>query len=138
MKNSKKEEVALPKRTGHKYTRFVVCEKMQDPYYATGIIVMTQLNIKKFAIKDKKDIKELFLWFNENIPHPPFKKMLESKKWTPDAVAWFKSNQKTSIKKMQELTKILEKYYYKIQIMTSNNPGKIVYEDEYQVVAETN
>jgi hypothetical protein len=69
-------------------------------------------------------------WFIDNLPEPPF-----YKDGNPDkAVTWFKRD--TTEKMMEELKplmELLDKNKVEYDIVLTNFPGKIIYEDEYQV-----
>lgn len=91
--------------------------------------------------KDVKSINAFFKWFNENIPCPPFK--ANKNKWTEDAASWWKETKltKEAVSRCRQLAKIVNKEhvgaYHGMRIIYTRNPGKIIYEDKYQVVAET-
>lgn len=69
-------------------------------------------------------------WFKEYLPEPPF---YES--GNPDkAVTWFKRDStEHMLKELQPLIDLLEKYQVEHDVVLSNYPGTIIYEDEYQV-----
>ena len=52
-----------------------------------------------------------------------------------DAVCWFKSTAHECIAKLRDAVSILEQYDIAIQMLTTDKPGYIVYEDEFQVAA---
>ena len=35
-------------------------------------------------------LEDIFDWFNEHLPCPPFRAKLRSGEWTPNAVSWFR------------------------------------------------
>jgi len=51
-------------------------------------------------------------------------------------VCWFKSAATEHIAKVREISCILEQNGVYVQVIKAQRPGYIVYEDEYQVVAE--
>ena len=52
----------------------------------------------------------------------------------PDAVSWFKDTAEPSIKKMWEIVALLKEHGIAVRLLRSKNPGKIVYEDDFQIV----
>jgi hypothetical protein len=57
--------------------------------------------------------------------------------WTEDAVSWFRDDARSSINKLRRLIAILRKHGSTVRTLRAEDPGRIVYADEYQVVAET-
>jgi len=79
--------------------------------------------------------KELYreidqVWFEENLPNPPF--YSDDKPGKP--ITWFKTDTAGfMLEKLQPLIDNLEKYSKPYDIVYTNFPGRIVYEDEWQV-----
>ena len=121
------------------YVRFVVGRRHENPWTLTGVIVTAKDLMKagKLTAEECEIVQRTFDWFNENVPCPPFQKCLKSKKWSEDAVAWFRSTARTPINKLNKLIKVLRNHGLMVRTMKSDRPGKIVYSDDFQVVAET-
>ena len=70
------------------------------------------------------------VWFEKNLPNPPFYD--DDKPGKP--ITWFKTETAGfMVKKLQPLIDMLEKYAKPYDIVYTNFPGRIVYEDEWQV-----
>jgi ribosomal protein S18 acetylase RimI-like enzyme len=70
------------------------------------------------------------IWFQENLPNPPFYN--DDKPGKP--ITWFKTaTTRFMVEKLQPLMGMLEKYSKPYDIVYTNFPGRIVYEDEWQV-----
>ena len=83
------------------------------------------------------DIRAITSWFKENLPIPTkFSKKKNSGHKNTNGLSWFKPEENLAVKKMWELKSILEDHGYYIDVVKVKNPGKIVYEDKLQVVAE--
>ena len=121
------------------YLRFVAGTDAEDAAWLTGII--TKARILKDAgelFRHECDMLDnLFDWFNANLPCPPFSRNLKSGAWSRDAVAWFKSGAGDCLSRIRDLVAILEEHGTPVRVITARNPGKIVYSDRFQVVAET-
>jgi hypothetical protein len=76
---------------------------------------------------------ELFLrvdgWFDEQLPHPPFYADGNSIR----AITWFKPTATELIAALSPLRALLEKYEVVYDIVESEDPGIIVYEDAFQI-----
>ena len=84
---------------------------------------------------DIKKLKELTIWFNQNLSKPTRFSKGTSKFNANVSLSWFKDSATEHIRLIQELIKIAEKYDIMIERFASKNPGYIVFEDEYQVSA---
>jgi len=81
--------------------------------------------------KEKAIFHEIdHVWFEKNLPNPPFYD--DDKPGKP--ITWFKTaTTGFMIEKLYPLMDMLEKYAKPYDIVYSNFPGRIVYEDEWQV-----
>ena len=52
------------------------------------------------------------------------------------AISWLRDSATCHIRKMRELAALLESYELQVEMLTTSRPGFVVYEDDYQVVAE--
>ena len=77
-------------------------------------------------------------WFNENLEKPtrftaakrPFYRKQAR------AISWFKDSAREHISRVRELVAILEHHGVSVRMLKTDRVGYIVYEDEYQIVAE--
>ena len=79
--------------------------------------------------------RELFKKLNEELPCPPFKQS----NWSSDCVSWFKDTPLAQdwISVFRDIVAILEDSDVEVGTLITDEPGRIVYEDDYQVVAES-
>jgi hypothetical protein len=75
---------------------------------------------------------DLSFRFNENLPTPRFK----TSKWPRNAPSWFKDDAAEPIKKMWEIAALLKQQGVPVRMLRSAHPGKILYEDAFQIVVE--
>ena len=87
---------------------------------------------------DKEQLKNIYSWFKENLDAPPWFKNPEGRSHEYSSISWFKDTAKEHILKIHEMSLILEKYDIFIERVTSKSPGRIVFEDKYQVSAVPN
>jgi GNAT superfamily N-acetyltransferase len=70
------------------------------------------------------------VWFQENLPNPPFYD--DDKPGKP--ITWFKTaTSGFMLEKIRPLIDVMEKYAKPYDILYTNFPGRIVYEDEWQI-----
>ena len=77
-------------------------------------------------------VQGLFDWFNEHMPCPPF----GQGRFAVSATCWFKDTARDYIANTRELVGILDEMGIPTHMYRSANPGKILYEDDIQVVVE--
>ena len=116
------------------FIRFVVGGDDEHHRLLTGLITEARLlrDRGELAQHEAEQLEATYVWFNANLPCPPF----ASLNWSRDAVTWFKDSAKESIKRMRDLAALLELHGQPVRMLRSSNPGKVLYEDRYQVVVE--
>lgn len=114
--------------------RFVVGADGEDHRLLTGVITEARLlrDAEMLFAYEEEWLQEIYDWFNANLPTPPF----SAEKFPADAVAWFKTESEEFIGRMWDLVAILENHDVAVRLLRSSNPGKVVYEDAYQVLVE--
>ncbi|MES2660810.1 MAG: hypothetical protein V4689_19450 [Verrucomicrobiota bacterium] len=116
-----------------KYFRF--CADYPSPYtnqpYGIFIAVWHLVRDKKVSEEDESTYWRTRKWFEENLPIPPY-----YEQGNPDkAITWFKETAMESplVKELRIYKDIAGKYGTNIALISSEAPGRIIYEDDYQV-----
>lgn len=117
------------------YVRFVVGTNQDAARNQTGVIVELRLlkesgELPPYQIEQ---IDEIFAWINEHLPVPPF----SEKNWSREAIAWFKDSAQEMISVFRDIVAILEEWGRPVRMLKTTRPGMILYEDEFQVVAQS-
>ena len=114
------------------FIRFVVGGDDEHHRLLTGLITEARLlrDRGELASYEEEWLEETYEWFNQNLPCPPF----STQRWSSDVASWFKDSAKESIQKMRELSVLLETHGLQVRMLRSENPGLVLYEDQYQVV----
>jgi hypothetical protein len=114
------------------FIRFVVGGDAEHHRSLTGIIAEARLLRDKGALNQDQmsRLEEAYAWFNATLPVPPF----SSGNWPRDAVTWFRDDAGEAIKKMWEIASLLKEHGVPVRMLRSANPGKILYQDSYQIV----
>ena len=121
------------------FVRFVVGSDAENAAWLTGVITEARLLRdagERFDYESER-LEAIYDWFKEHLPCPPFQSKLRSGEWTRDAVAWFRAEAREPIRRIWDLVAILREHGVPVRMITTEKPGKIVYDDDYQVVAET-
>lgn len=117
-----------------KYVRIQGKALARNTMYAKGVFSLINQMAEK-GIMEEEDVglfHEVDDWFVENLPWPPQCQRQES------VVCWFKTDSSDEMMKMiRPILWLLERYNQTYYLVYTNDPGEIVYEDEYQVVVKT-
>jgi hypothetical protein len=116
------------------FIRFVVGNDAEHHRSLTGIITEARMLRDKGALNQDQVswLEEVYAWFNATLPVPPF----SFSAWPRDAVTWFRDDAGEAIKKMWEIASLLKEHGVPVRMLRSANPGKILYQDPYQIVVE--
>lgn len=119
------------------YIRFIT--QFTDEYgeIHTGIFSALRF-VRELSFTQDEDVqklKNLREWFNLNLDAPNKFSNANNKNPASISLSWFKDSAKDHIKKIYEINGLLLKYGVVVEVVTSKNPGYIVYEDDYQVSA---
>jgi hypothetical protein len=116
------------------FLRFVVGGDDEHHRLLSGLVTEARLLRDRgvLASHEAERLEAVYEWFNANLPCPPF----SSAGWSRDAVSWFKDSANESIARMREIAVLLESHGLLVRTLRSKNPGKVLYEDEHQVVVE--
>jgi hypothetical protein len=116
------------------FIRFVVGGDTEDHRQLTGIVTEARMlrDDGLLSTAEEAHLNAVFAWLNCNLPCPPF----SSAGWSRDAVAWFKDSSTESIRQCRKLMALLQQHDRPVRMLKSERPGKILYEDDFQVVVE--
>ena len=121
------------------FVRFVSGSEAENPYWLTGVFTIARelRDEGKLYRYESEWLEEIYDWFNANLPCPPFQEKRRTGEWTKDAVSWFRDDAKETMKRIWDLVALLRQHEVPIRMVTIDDPGEIVYSDDFQVVAET-
>lgn len=116
------------------YLRFVIPRKDEDSRARQGILVAAH------KLRDEGDLEPYehevlrgaLAWFNEHLRIPPVLDEPESAR----AISWFKSDADAPIERMWQLSNVLRARGVAVELLKTEEPGTIVYEDKWQIVAK--
>jgi len=117
------------------YLRFVFGTNRGAPREQLGIIASLAYlkDADQLSEGDRARAEELLLWFESQLPCPPF----SGRKYPQEAVSWFKASAVTMIAKAREVAVLLEEYDHPVRMLRTQQPGMILYEDDFQVIAKS-
>ena len=116
------------------FIRFVVGSESDSPRTQSGLFTEIESLRSNGHLEpyQMKMVKDIFEYFNKNLPVPTY----SNKKWSIDAISWFKDSAINFIDRIRDLAFILEENGYRVRMLKIDRPGMVLYEDEYQVVSQ--
>jgi hypothetical protein len=94
---------------------------------------------KHLTAYDFDRLDYLLAWFAKHLAKPERFSASSSKGASRRAtrgISYFKSTANKHIAKMRELSAVVREYGYEVTQVETTRPGRIVYEDDHQIVAE--
>lgn len=117
------------------FIRFITEFKNEENEIETGMFQAAGFLCRSEVIYDydKKLLTDLRNWFGDNLEKPTRFTKSKSKNAANVSLSWFKSTAIEHLSRMYEMKQLLEKYDLIVNVVKRDNPGYIVYEDDYQV-----
>lgn len=89
------------------------------------------------TVYEEELLKSLLKWFSGHLPIPnKFSKNKNSSHKNNITTAWFKDSAQEVMKKIWELKQILESNEINVEIVRSEKPGYVIYEDDFQIIVD--
>lgn len=74
-------------------------------------------------------------WFSVNLPVPDRFALSRRPHRKEQAISWFRDTSDEAIARIRDYAAVLEEYGVAVEMILTDRPGFVVYEDEWQVVA---
>jgi hypothetical protein len=119
------------------FIRFVIPSLDVNSHRLTGVFqaAFTLQEQKVFSRAEDEWLKGLIRWFDKRLPTPARLSRSRRANACANAISWFKVSAREHIEKIWDLVALAEQRGVEIQMIRSDRPGYVVYEDEYQVAA---
>jgi hypothetical protein len=122
------------------YLRFITAEIDEDSQQPLGVfhVAYRLRDSGELEEWEQQQVEELLIWFREHLPIPD--RFTSAKppyyRKRSNAISWLKDTALQHLSQLRRLVALLERHSINTQILVTNRPGYVVYEDEYQVTAE--
>jgi len=116
------------------YVRFVIGRRDEDSHVEQGIFqaAVLALEWQNITGSDADQLSELRAWFSENLEKPTS----FGRDKLRLGICWFKTGATEHISRIWEMVNILERNGIYVKKIRTDKPGYVIYEDEWQLVAE--
>jgi hypothetical protein len=127
--------MALPEKT---YIRFVCFQSIGRQRSRLGLFkaISEAVESEHAAGWAIAEARELSGWFNDNLAIPKAFSTGGHKGFGQPGLSWFKPVATEHIRRMHRLKLALEECGIHVEVLTTRDPGLIVWQDQFQIVAE--
>lgn len=130
--------------SGHTYVRFVCFQTVERQRNRLGVFQAMHLAEEAEDAPDwaLRELKALDIWFTRELATPRHfvsggdRYRNRSQTDGQTGLSWFKPTATEHIARMHRLKAALEACGVHVEVLTTRDPGKVVWEDAHQVVAE--
>jgi hypothetical protein len=122
------------------YLRFVVAETHEDSARELGVFQAVRYlrDEEKLDTHEEERLHSIVEWFAKHLQKPT--RFTASKppyyRKKKKAISWFKDTAHEHLGHIRELVFILEHHGVSVRMLKADRVGYVVYEDEFQIVAE--
>ncbi|MBL1218172.1 MAG: hypothetical protein D8M59_11835 [Planctomycetes bacterium] len=119
------------------YVRFVILKRDEDSGKKQGLFqAMADLyDDGALTASEERWYVEVREWYNEHLPAPDRFSRPTGTRAPQKAISWYKDDAAECISRMREFVAILDVHGIHVEMLTTDQPGYVMYEDEYQVCA---
>lgn len=119
------------------FIRFVVGNRDPRSGRRQGVLRAGSLllNTPDITTLDAEKLQRAFDWFNSNLRHPTRFSVSARPNRKAQALSWFKPTAFDYIARMRDYTEVLNEIGVLTDMLKTQRPGYIIYEDDHQVVA---
>ena len=122
-----------------RYIRFVIPERDLTSTFRQGVFhaALALRDEGKLAAYEDSHLSSVIEWFDDNLRSPSrFSRKRNAYHRGQRGLSWFKDSASEHLKRIGSIVAILEAHGIQVSRVVSDRPGYVVYEDEFQVVAE--
>jgi hypothetical protein len=122
------------------YLRFVIADIDEDSGCELGVFhaIRNLQDKEELSTHEEEQHDSIIQWFNEHLEKPTRFTASKPKFYRKQskAISWFKDTAHEHLARVRELIVILEHHGISVRMLKANRVGYIVYEDEFQIVAQ--
>ena len=122
-----------------RYLRFVVDQRDSSSGKRLGVIRAAWYHEEQrlFPAEQSREVQAIFKWLNAHLPQPDrMSRTRNAYHKNKIALSWFKDSAAGPLQRARRLAALLDACGVPVEMITTERPGFVVYEDEFQVVAE--
>lgn len=123
------------------FLRFILSKRHPDSGVETGLFSLAYRLRDDPSVDpwDQQSLRDCLAWFETHLPTPARFNRSNSKGYyrrTTRGIAWFRDSARECLARMHLVKDVLEAQGHQVTMIREDRVGYIVYEDDFQVVAE--
>jgi hypothetical protein len=120
------------------FIRFVIPQNDKDSGRRQGLFqAISDLEHEGVLLShEQATYDQIYEWFRKHLRRPSRLARASKAHAKNMALSWFKGSAAEHIRKMHEISEILRAHGVTVDVIRTDRPGYVVYEDAYQVAAE--
>lgn len=123
------------------FVRFVISRKDPDSEVSQGVFAAASdlRHSGQLAPHEQDELDGAIDWFADHLKTPSRFNRSASKghyRRTTKGISWFKPTATDHVAQIRRMAAVMNEHGWLVSMIKTRNPGYIVYEDDYQVVAE--
>lgn len=120
------------------YLRFVCNRIDEDSHRRLGVFQAAFDLLKSDQVidaADRADMRAALNWYQDHLDEPERLSRSRKHNAAPNAISWYRRTAHNHIQRMHQLCIVLNRYGIATEILRTDRPGVIVYEDDQQIAA---
>jgi hypothetical protein len=121
------------------FLRFVIADRDTRTGQPTGLLTLAYLLLRSDELTDAEsdELRDHLEWLEKHVPVPSrfARKRNVSHKET-HGLSWVKAGAMDVVGRLYAMAEIAQRHGHPIETLQTARPGYVVYEDEWQIVAE--
>ncbi len=120
------------------FIRFITEENDSRTGKPKGICTLAYELIEngELYVEDEKSLKKCLLWVEKNVPIPTrFSRANNEYRKNTGGLSWLKPEADEAVSRFWKVKNTIDIAGYSTKVVKTKNPGKMVYEDSFQIVA---
>jgi hypothetical protein len=121
------------------FLRFVIADRDTRTGQPTGLLTLAYLLLRSDELTDAEsdEIRDHVKWLETHVPVPSrFARKRNVSHKDTHGLSWAKASATEVVGRLYALAEIARRHGHPVEAMQTARPGYVVYEDEWQVVAE--
>ena len=122
-----------------KFIRFTVAERDPRTGQATGVVTLAYDLLREGAIDRGHDaaLREHVDWLERHLPVPDrFTRTRNASHKDTHGLSWLKDSAAECVRRVRWVAEIIQQHGHPVDMRVTARPGYVVYEDDFQIVAE--
>jgi hypothetical protein len=119
------------------FVRFIIDKRDPDSGRRQGLFQVSWdlSDSGALSAEDDAEIRRIRSWFGGHLKQPDRLALSSRPHAKNTALSWFKDTAIEHITRMREFAQLLEPHGFIVEMIRTDRPGYVLYEDEHQIVA---